>query len=121
MCHQTVSLTARALEAEGIATVIVGSARDIVEECGVPRFVFSDVPLGNPFGSPGNGEIQRATLDLALDVIDRASWPRTTVKSDYEWPTEEWRANYMLVDDSNRAELAALGDQRRSNQAAAKK
>ena len=31
-------------------TVIVGSARDVVEECGVPRFVFSDFPLGNPCG-----------------------------------------------------------------------
>lgn len=115
------SLTARALEAEGIATVIVGSARDIVEECGVPRFVFSDVPLGNPFGAPGDVEMQRTTLDLALDVLERAPWPRTTVKSDYEWHTDDWRTNYMLVDDTNRAELAALGDQRRTRQAAAKK
>ena len=36
MCHQTVSLVARHLEASGIPTVVVGCARDIVEECGVP-------------------------------------------------------------------------------------
>lgn len=114
------SLTARALEAEGIATVIVGSARDIVEECGVPRFVFSDVPLGNPFGAPGDVETQQATLHLALDVLDKAPWPRTTVKSAYEWHSDDWRHNYMLVNDDNRAELAAIGDQRRTKQAAAK-
>ena len=38
VCHQTVSLVARALEAEGIATVVMGCAKDIVEYVGVPRF-----------------------------------------------------------------------------------
>jgi D-proline reductase (dithiol) PrdB len=38
VCHQTVSLVARHLETNGIPTVIVGSALDIVEHCGVPRF-----------------------------------------------------------------------------------
>jgi len=40
-----VSLVARHLEASGIPTVIMGCARDIVEHCGVPRFLFSDFPL----------------------------------------------------------------------------
>jgi D-proline reductase (dithiol) PrdB len=115
-----VSLTARALEEGGLATVIVGSARDIVEECGVPRFVFSDVPLGNPLGAPGDQSTQRATLELALEVVDRARWPRTTVKAPYRWPTNDWRENYMRVDESNRSELAALGDSRRQKQAAAR-
>jgi len=47
-----VSLVSRHLEANGISTVVIGSARDIVEECGVARFVFSDFPLGNPCGKP---------------------------------------------------------------------
>ena len=47
MCHQTVSLTARHLEAHGISTAIMGCAKDIVEHCRVPRFLFSDFPLGN--------------------------------------------------------------------------
>ena len=46
------SLTARYLEAHGIPTVIIGSAWDIVEWCGVPRFLFADRPLGNPCGHP---------------------------------------------------------------------
>jgi len=41
---RTVSLVARYLEANGLPTVIVGSALDIVEHCGVPRFLFTDFP-----------------------------------------------------------------------------
>ena len=40
---QTVGLVARHLEANGIATVVIGSAVDIVERCGVPRFIFTDL------------------------------------------------------------------------------
>ena len=120
MCHQTVSLTARVLEEAGIATVVIGSARDIVEECGVPRFVFSDVPLGNPFGEPDDVGAQKATLELAFEVLEHGRWPRTTVQSAVRWPVDDWRDNFMRVDDSNRAELAALGDQRRAKQAARK-
>ena len=30
----------------------MGCAKDIVEQAGVPRFLFSDFPLGNPAGKP---------------------------------------------------------------------
>jgi hypothetical protein len=46
--------------------VIMGSAKDIVEHCGVPRFVFSDFPLGNSAGKPHDPTSQRETLSLAL-------------------------------------------------------
>jgi hypothetical protein len=46
VCHQSVSFAARALEAAGIATVILGAARDIPEHVGVPRLLFSDVSAG---------------------------------------------------------------------------
>jgi hypothetical protein len=48
--YQTVSLAARHLEENGIATVVMGCAKDIVEFVGVPRFLFSDFPLGNATG-----------------------------------------------------------------------
>ncbi len=44
VCHQTCSLVARHLEANGIATVVMGCAKDIVEHAAVPRFLFSDFP-----------------------------------------------------------------------------
>jgi len=113
-----VSLAARELESGGITTVIVGSARDIVEECGVPRFVFSDVPLGNPFGPPGDVELQQDTLALAIELAHVAPRPRTTVQSAAEWRDNIWRANYMRVDDTTREAMAAAGDKRRERQAA---
>ena len=52
VCHQSVSLAARMLEENDISTVIMGCAKDIVEYVGVPRFLFSDFPLGNAAGRP---------------------------------------------------------------------
>jgi D-proline reductase (dithiol) PrdB len=74
-----VSLVARHLEANGIPTVIIGSPLDIVEHCGVPRFVFSDFPMGNPCGHPWDKNMQMATVLLALQVLETATGPRTTV------------------------------------------
>src|SRR4029079_7196925 len=62
VCHQSVSLAARALEENGIATVVMGCAKDIVEHVGVPRFLFSDFPLGNAAGRPCDPTSQTATL-----------------------------------------------------------
>ena len=119
MCQQTVSLTARVLEAGGIATVVVGSGRDVVEECGVARFLFTDLPLGKPLGRPGDVGTQRAVLDQALDLAERAWTPRTTVQSPVVWDRDDtngWRHSFMLVNDLNRALLAAEGDRRRRQQ-----
>ena len=74
MCHQTVSLIARYLEENGIPTVVMGCAKDIVEHCGVPRFLFSDFPLGNAAGKPKdptfsiNGTLQLTCPDLELGI-----------------------------------------------------
>lgn len=46
VCHQTISLVARYLEESSIPTVVIATARDIVEHCGVARLVFVDFPLG---------------------------------------------------------------------------
>jgi D-proline reductase (dithiol) PrdB len=54
VCHQTLSMVARHLEAHGIPTVLIGSALDVVECCGAPRFYFNEFPLGNPCGTPGS-------------------------------------------------------------------
>lgn len=107
------SLTARHLEANGIPTVIVGSARDIVEQCGVPRFVFVDFPLGNPCGKPYDAAMQHDILTLALDVLANARWPRTTVQAPVTWGSDDWRRQYMLVDQTNREDLRQAGEARR--------
>jgi D-proline reductase (dithiol) PrdB len=98
-----VSLAARHLEANGIPTVIMGCAKDIVEYVGVPRFLFSDFPLGNPAGRPHAPESQAVTLDLALRVLETAPASRTTVQSPLRWSADPaWRLDY-----SNIARLSA--------------
>ncbi len=116
MCHQSVGLVARHLEEQGIVTVVLGSARDIVEEVGVARFVFADFPLGNPVGKPWNPTMQTATLDLALDLAESAMAPRTTVQTPFQWSEDNsWRDRYMQIEDSDA--LAAEGEHRRRRQA----
>lgn len=84
----------RHLEQSGIATAIVGSARDIVEQCGVPRFVFTDFPLGNPCGKPYDVPMQRAIVGIALDLLEDARHPLTTVQTPFSWDeTGEWRSH----------------------------
>ncbi len=95
MCHQTVSLVARHLEANGIPTVIMGAAKDIVEYCGVPRFLFSDFPLGNSAGRPNDVESQAQTLEMALRVLETAPAGRTTVQSPLRWREDaSWKLDY---------------------------
>ena len=111
------SLVSRHLEASGIPTVVIGSARDIVEECGVARFVFNDFPLGNPCGAPGDRAMQRAIVGIALDLLESARLPRTTVQTPFEWPAgDDWRAGYARVDESNREKLRRMGEARRARQ-----
>jgi hypothetical protein len=87
-----VSLVARYLEANGIPTVMIATARDIVEYCGVPRLVFVDFPLGNPCGVPFDVEMQSSILDIALGLLETADEPATTVVAPYTWPDgEKWK------------------------------
>ena len=114
------SLVARHLEANGLPTVVIGSALDIVEYCGVPRFVFTDFPLGNPCGPPDRRDLQRAIVSRALDVLEHATVPRTTVRLPFEWHDPAWRGRYGRVDPAERARLLKAGEERRA-QAAARK
>src|SRR5215467_10589032 len=73
----------------------MGCAKDIVELCGVPRFLFSDFPLGNSGGRPFDVESQRQTLELALEVLETAPAPRTTVQSPQRWNEDAaWKRDY---------------------------
>jgi D-proline reductase (dithiol) PrdB len=116
-----VSLVARLLEEHGISTVILGSAIDIVEYCGVPRFIFTDFPLGNPCGKPYDKVTQYQIMDQALELLVNASTPRTTVQTPFTWSDNlDWKDNYMRVDDSNRQKLLGMGEHRRKAQTAVK-
>lgn len=101
------SLVARHLERNGIATIIMGAAKDIVEHAGVPRLLFSDFPLGNSAGKPHEPDTQAFTLDLALKVLERAPGPRTTVQSPLRWAEDgDWKLDFSNVARMSPEEVA---------------
>ncbi len=105
------SLVARHLEAHGIPTVIMGCAKDIVEHCGVPRFLFSDFPLGNAAGRPFDVASQALTLELALRVLETAPAARTTVQSPLRWREDaSWKLDFSNLD---RMTLEQIAERRR--------
>jgi len=107
VCHQTTSLIARHLEANGISTVVMGCAKDIVEHAAVPRFLFSDFPLGNSAGKPHDQASQALTFELAMRVLESAPSARTTVQSPLRWSTDaSWKRDYNNVAILSAEELA---------------
>lgn len=121
VCHQSCALAARALEGAGIASVIMGAALDIVEHAGVPRFLFSDVPLGNSAGRPNDRDTQDRIMTEALDMLSDAPAPRTTWRSGVRWSDDEaWKQDYCNIDrlsadrvECLRADYAAVRDEAR--------
>ncbi len=95
VCHQSVSLAARALESAGISTVISGCAKDIVEHVGVPRLLFNNFPLGNSAGLPNDPSSQVEIARRAVALLETATEPRTTERSPFRWSgAENWQLDY---------------------------
>jgi D-proline reductase (dithiol) PrdB len=106
-------LTAKVLEKNGIATVIIGSALDIVSYAMAPRYYHNDIPLGNPLGHPYNEEEHHKSVSEALHMVVDPSAPHLLL-SEMLWKEgDAWRENYMKVDDSNSALLKEMGIQNR--------
>lgn len=106
VCHQSLSLAARLLEESGIATVLMGCAKDIVEHVGVPRFLFSDFPLGNAAGRPNDPASQARTIELALDLLESAAAARSTVQSPLRWSdSADWKLDYSNIDRLSAEEI----------------
>jgi D-proline reductase (dithiol) PrdB len=102
-----VSLVARHLEANGISTVVMGCAKDIVEHVGVPRFLFSDFPLGNAAGRPHDTASQAFTMELALKLLEAAPGSRTTVQSPLRWSANpDWKLDFSNIEQLSAEEIA---------------
>jgi len=120
VCHQTMALMARQLEAAGIATVILGAAKDIVEHVGVPRLLFSDLPLGHSAGLPHDGAAQDLTLELGLRLLESAPAARCTLQSPLRWPDgEAWREAYMNPSRLSAFERQAAREEHQASRVAA--
>lgn len=107
VCHQSASIAAHVLETAGLATVVMGCARDIVETVGVPRFLFSNFPLGNGAGVPDDPAGQLETARLAVGLLASATAPRTTKQSPLVWSgAADWQKDYSNADVLSAAEIA---------------
>ena len=108
VCHQTSTLTARYLEANGIPTILMGCAKDIVEHAAAPRFLFSDFPLGNSAGRPHDVASQDQTLEYALRVLESAIGPQTTMQNPLRWSESgRWKLDFSNIDQLTPEDLAA--------------
>src|SRR5260370_14419955 len=77
----------------------MGCAKDIVEYCGVPRFLFSDFPLGNAAGRPKGPQSQAFTMNRASRVLESEPAPRTTVQSPLRWSSDpSWKLDYPNIE-----------------------
>ena len=111
------SLAARHLEASGIATVILGSALDIVTHCGVPRFVFTDFPLGNPCGRPYDAEMQRSIVTSGIDLLQSAMRGGEMTRTPFGWGSDLWREQFMEIREEEIAALKRQGEARKQMRA----
>lgn len=84
----------------------------------MPRYLHSDLPLGNPCGAPYDTHMQREIVQQGLRLIEHADEPRTTERSPFGWKDDSWRDDYAKIDDSNREELRLRGERRRQQQLA---
>ena len=98
MCHQTVSLIARHLEAHGIPTLCLGSAQDILRAGQPPRAVFVDYPLGHSAGRPNDPKDQRAVILGALAQLVAAQRPGELATLPMRWPDPAWATEAMRAD-----------------------
>ncbi len=85
----------------------MGCAKDIVEHVGVPRFLFTDFPLGNAAGKPNDIKSQAFTINLAMQVLETAPVPRTTVQSPLRWSDDpSWKLDISNIDKMLPEEIA---------------
>jgi hypothetical protein len=65
-----VSTLAHVFEAEGLATIALGSQRNQIEHTAPPRGLWCDFPLGRPLGRPADPAFQHRVLRQAFSMLD---------------------------------------------------
>ncbi len=64
------STLAHVFEAAGLATIVLGSNRSVVERMNPPRVLHCEFPLGRPLGKPGDAAFQRDVLERAFALLE---------------------------------------------------
>ena len=96
MCHQSVGLIARQIEAQGIPTICVSSAYSITASVNPPRAAFVDFPLGHTTGKPHDRVGQRKLMIDVLSALDGIQIPGTIQRLKYRWSDDDaWKDTAM--------------------------
>jgi hypothetical protein len=87
----------------------------------MPRFPFSDFPLGNSAGKPHDRQSQALTPELALRVPETAPVAQTIAQSQPRWSADaSWQRDRSNIDPKRRgagAAAAQVGCPRRKSHA----
>ena len=75
LCHQSIGLVARAIEASGIPTMTLAVLKEVVESVRPPRVALYNGGLGSVAGKPNFPEHQRRVLDESLRLIEPMDQP----------------------------------------------
>ncbi|MBI4200378.1 MAG: hypothetical protein HY535_07900 [Chloroflexi bacterium] len=89
MCNRSGGLIARAIEEEGIPTVIAMMYKEMAEKVRPPRVAFVRFPFGRPLGEPGKPDQHRVVIEDALRILETATGP-TIVALPYRWRREDY-------------------------------
>ncbi len=104
-------LIGRQLEAAGIPTVSLTSARDITASANPARAVFLDYPLGHTAGRVGEKELNRSIVSTALAQLVEATEPGTIVDLPHRWAdNDDWKDGVMRVSTSSSGEKSTKDD-----------
>jgi D-proline reductase (dithiol) PrdB len=89
------------VEARGIATISMSSARSITAAVNPPRAVFLDFPLGHTAGRAHDQAGQRRIMIDTLSALDSIQAPGTIRDLPYRWlDSDDWKDTVMRPDAS---------------------
>ena len=83
------------IENQGIPTLLVGTALDIIRQVVPPRAVFVDHPVGRTFGPPHDRERNEAVLARVLAELPNFTQPGEIRDPGFEWApngSREWES-----------------------------
>ena len=75
----------RAIEKEGIPTIIIAALPPVVRQAGTPRAVAPMVPMGANAGEPHNIEMQTGIVTDTLKLLEELESPGSIVPLPYEY------------------------------------
>jgi hypothetical protein len=80
------------LEGQGIPTLLVGTAHDIISKVRPPRAVFVDHPVGRTFGPPHDRARNEAVLERALAELPNFAHMGEIHDPGFQWSVDGGRA-----------------------------